>query len=77
MMKSCVFVKWAALVIVLVSQVSANGGEVGVFSESVLNAAFERGSSLFIVKVISQRQDEESKCFFYKVRILDKIVYGD
>ena len=77
MMKSCVFVKWAALVIVLVCQVSGNAGEVGFFSESVLNGAFERGSSLFIVKVISQRQDEESKCFFYKVRILDKIVYGD
>ncbi len=77
MMKSYVFVNCAVLIIVLVCQVLANAGEVGVFSESVLTTAFESGSGLFVVKVISQRQDEESKSFFYKVRIVDSIVAGD
>jgi hypothetical protein len=77
MMKSYVFPKWAALVVVFLGQVSANAVEVGVFSESVLSAAFESGSSLFIVKVISQRKEESGKSCFYKVRIVEPIVVGD
>ncbi|MHC4623690.1 MAG: hypothetical protein ACYS4W_07285 [Planctomycetota bacterium] len=77
MMKSYVSVKWAALVVVFLGQASVNAVEVGVFSESVVNAAFESGSGLFIVRVISQRQGEAGKFCFYKVRIVDAIVAGD
>jgi len=76
-MRSCLAVKWAAFVVVLLGQVPVNAGEIGVFPASVLDAAFESGSGLFVVEVISQRQDEAGKSFFYKVRVLDAIVAGD
>jgi len=77
MMKSYVLPKWAVLIAIFLGQVSTSAVEVGTFSESVLNAAFESGAGLFIVKVISQRQEEANKFCFYKVRIVDPIVAGD
>lgn len=47
------------------------------FSDEVLVNAFEKGSSLAFARILSVREEQGTRMYFYKVRLIDLIVPGD
>jgi len=57
--------------------VPAESPKVGVFPESLLIDAFEKGCSLIVAEILSVHEEQPTKFYFYKVKVIRPIILGD
>ena len=76
-MRRYYFLVLTTLYFVLVAGIPAGYTKSGEFSESVLVDAFEKGRSFIIAEVLSLRRTEDSKFYYYKVKVIRPIILGD
>lgn len=57
--------------------VPAESPKVGVFPESLLIDAFEKGCSLIVAEILSVHEEQLTKFYFYKAKVIRPIILGD
>ncbi|MCH7557018.1 MAG: hypothetical protein IIB56_06130 [Planctomycetes bacterium] len=57
--------------------VPAESLKVGVFPESLLIDAFEKGCSLIVAEILSVHEEQLTKFYFYKAKVIRPIILGD
>lgn len=76
-MKRYYFLVLAALYFAFATSIPADSPKGGMFSESVLIDAFEKGRSLVIAEILSVRKGKSTNLYFYRVKVTRPIILGD